>query len=370
MAQVGVIGNIQAETAYMHSFGHLKSNTRYHSPADKIDMRSEGYLPEIYNRGKEAALKALNVSGMGAGTTDKAIVPIYLDKDIVDTSRKYTPATEIIPRVSNMGITADYVTVSKGGGFVAGEDSALAEVDNTYTRGSKAIKYLYAVGRVTGPTLAATPSFMVMGTQVSGGTPEGVFGSSSAPNATQLEVVLQTRAIKELEEDLIFNGDITSDANEFDGIVRLMSTTNAVVKGTTDLDLVDINTAVKNAFVDGGRPNVAFCDAATYTDVLNLLQAKVGYLQSEKQFFWGCTGVTLRTMVGEIPLIPSMFLSEASGSKSIYFLDLSVVELRVLQDLTYEKLAKTNDSDKFMLKEYCCLIIKNPSFCASVTGIK
>lgn len=370
MAQVGIIDNIQPESAYVHSFGFLKSKTRYHSPADKIDARTTGYLPEIYNRGKEAALKALNVSGMAAGTTDKAIIPVYLDAQIIDTSRKYTPATEIIPRVSNMGVTADYVTVTKGGGFVAGDDATLNEVDNTPTRHSTAIKYLYAVGRVTGPALAATPSFMVLGTQVSGGTPEGSFGSASAPNAMQLEVVLQTRAIKELEENLIFNGSVSDDPNEYDGIVTLMSTTNTVAKGTTAVDLADINTAVQYAFVDGGRPNVAFCDAATYTDVLNLLQAKVGYLQSEKQFFWGCTGVTLRTMVGEIPLIPSMFLSTSSGSKSIYFLDLSVVEMRVLQDLTYERLAKTNDSDKFMLKMYEALIIKNTSFCASITAIK
>jgi hypothetical protein len=64
-----------------------------------------------------------------------------------------------------------------------------------------------------------------------------------------------------------------------------------------------------------------------------------------------------------------MFLSNDSGSKCAYFLDLSVVEMRVLQDLTYEKLAKTNDSDKFFLKIYEVFIIKNTSFCSSITAI-
>ena len=35
----------------------------------------------------------------------------------------------------------------------------------------------------------------------------------------------------------------------------------------------------------------------------------------------------------------------------------------------YEELAKTNDSQKFMLKVYECMLIKNPAFCASITEI-
>ena len=64
-----------------------------------------------------------------------------------------------------------------------------------------------------------------------------------------------------------------------------------------------------------------------------------------------------------------MYLSNASGSKAIYFLDSTVVELRVLQDMTYEPLAKTNDSEKFMLKIYEALIIKATGFCSSITEI-
>lgn len=373
MALTGQVGVVDAQNAYAHSFGTLKAGTRYYDTSNNVDLRLKGnFLGNAY----EAGLKAMNVAGMSAGTQDKAIIPIYLDPQIIDTSRKFTPAVEIIPRVSNMGITAEYTTLSKGSAFTAGEDAALAEVNDTYTRTSVAIKYLYAVGRVTGQTLAAVPSFMLMGITASGGNPEGTFGDSSAPNAMQLEVLAKTREIKELEENLIFNGNATTsgisgnaNGTEFNGIIALMSTTNAVAKGTTALSLADLNTAIQYAFDDGGRPNVAFCSSSVYSDILALIQSKLGYLQSEKNVFWGFTTITYRSMVGDIPVIPSMFLSNTSGSKCIYFLDLSVVEMRVLQDLTYEKLAKTNDSDKFMLKIYECLIIKNTSFCASVTGI-
>lgn len=373
MAMTGNLGQIDDAVAYAQSFGNLKANTRYYDPSNKLDLRMEGgSLQNAY----QAGLKAMTASGMGAGTTDKAIIPIYLDPQIIDTSRKFTPAVEIIPRVSNMGVTAEWTTLSKGAAFTAVEDAALADVNDTYTRNSKVIKYLYAVGRITGQTLAAVPSFMLMDITASGGTPDGNFGNSSAPNAMQLEVLAKTREIKELEENLIFNGNATTsaitgnpDGTEYNGIVATMSTTNAVVKGTTALSLADLNTAIQYAFDDGGRPNVAFCSSSVYTDILGLIQAKLGYLSSEKAVFWGFTTVTYRSMVGEIPIVPSMFLSNTTGSKCIYFLDLSVVEMRVLLDLTYEKLAKNNDSDKFFLKIYECLIIKNTNFCASVTGI-
>jgi hypothetical protein len=373
MANTAQIGTLDPQGAYEQSFGILKAGTRYYDATNKIDLRAEGgSLQNAY----QAGLKAMNAVGMGAGTTDKAIIPIYLDPQIIDTSRKFTPAVEIIPRVSNMGVTAEWTTLSKGAAFTAVEDAALADVNDTYTRNSKVIKYLYAVGRVTGQTLAAVPSFMLMGITASGGNPEGTFGNSSAPNAMQLEVLAKTREIKELEENLIFNGNATTsaisgnpDGTEYNGIVTTMSTTNAVVKSTTALSLADLNTAIQYAFDDGGRPNVAFCSSSVYTDILGLIQAKLGYLSSEKAVFWGFTTITYRSMVGEIPIVPSMYLSNTTASKCIYFLDLSVVEMRVLQDLTYEKLAKTNDSDKFFLKVYEVLIIKNTNFCSSVTGI-
>lgn len=374
IAQAGMYGDMDVGSAYSETFGNLKANTRYLDTTNKVDLRESG---KVLGNAYEAGLKAMNAAGMSAGTAGKSIIPVYLDPKIVDTTRKFTPLVEIMPRVSNMGITADYVTLSKGAGYAAAEDAALPESNDTYTRVSKSIKYLYSVGRVTGQSIAAVPSFMLMGFQSTGGTPEGTFGDASAPNAMQLEVVAKSRELKELEENMLINGNSSTsgtstgspNGTEFDGIVTLMSSTNAVAKGTTALDLADINKAVRYAFDDGGRPNLAVCSSGVYEDIQNLITAKFGYMSAEKNIFWGYTTITLRTMVGEIPLIASMYMSNTTGSKAIYFLDLSVCEMRVLQDMTYEKLAKTNDSEKFMLKIYETFIIRNTSFCSSITGI-
>jgi len=361
-------GGFAAGSAYAQSFGSLPNKTCFQDPyglksGAKLDMR------ENINGAFAIGLKAHTVTSGGVGTAGYAMIPVFVDPRVIDVTRKYTPIVELIPRVTNQGMYADYNKITaKGGGITAVEDGALSETDTTYDRASTAIKFLYAVGRITGPSIAAQPSYVLAGMMPGSGA-TGPFSDQGAPNAKQMEVLVKTREMRELQESLIVNGSASTDATQYSGIVTLMSTTNTVAKGTTALSLDDLQKAVRYAFDDGGRPNLAVCSSGVYEDMLGLLTQKIGYLKAEAQVFWGFTTIVLHTMVGAVPVIPSMYLSNTSGSKAIYFLDMSVVEMRVLQDLTYFELAKTNDSEKFALKIYEALIIKNTAFCASVTAI-
>jgi hypothetical protein len=368
MAETKSLGNVAVGSAYESSFGNIPNKTLYQDP---YGLKSGVGLDhrDFFNEKLSIGLKAHGTTSGGSGTAGYAMIPIYVDPKVIDTTRKYTPLVELIPRVTNQGMYADYNIVSaKGGAFTAAEDATLTETDTTYDRSSTAIKFLYAVGRVTGPSIAAQPSYMLAGMQPGSGA-TGPFSDNGAPNSKQMEVLIKTREMRELQENLIVNGNAGSDATQYSGIVTLMSTTNTVAKGTTAMSLDDVHTAVQYAFDDGGRPNLAVASSGVYTDLLKLLTQKIGYMKAEAQVFWGFTTIVLHTMVGSIPVIPSMYLSNVSGSKAIYFLDMSVVEMRVLQDLTYFELAKTNDSEKFALKIYEALIIKNTSFCSSITGI-
>lgn len=366
------IGNVSvnANSAYEQSFGTLGDRTCYSGERIGVsDLRSEkGTLGQAYN----ASLKAFNVTtGPGAAhdVYGKLLIPLYLDPQIIDISRKYTPLVEIVPRVSNRGLTAEWSTISKASAFVAAEDAAMAETNDTYARNSVAIRYLYAVGRVTGQAVAATPSFMMQGMNPSGFN--GGFGAdSSAATSKQIEVLAKARSLKELEEDLIVNGDVDS-TGEYDGLVQQFadSTGNNVAMSTGAFDLGDVNRAIQLAFDDGGRPNVAACGSETYGDLEALIQAKQGFVPIAKNVFWGYETLQLQTMVGTMPVIPSMQMLNTTALKTLYFLDLAVIEMRVLQDMTYEPLAKTNDSEKFMMKIYETFIIKNIAFCSAITGI-
>ena len=364
----GVSSDFDSNGAYAQSFGNIPNKTVYQDAAglksgSVIDMRAK------VKGAFAVGLKAQATTSGGAGTAGYAMIPVYVDPRVIDTTRKYTPIVEIVPRVTNQGMYADYnIISSKGGAFTATEDASLSETNTTYDRASTAIKFLYAVGRVTGPSVAAQPSYVLAGMMPGAGA-TGPFSDQSASNALQQEVLVKTREMRELEENLIINGNVGSTASEFSGIITLMSTTNTVAKGTTALGLDDVNESVQKAFDDGGRPNIGVCSSGVYTDLLGLLTQKIGYLKAEAQVFWGFTTIVLHTMVGSIPVIPSMYMSNVSGSKAMYFMDMSVVEMRVLQDMTYEELAHTNDSKKFMLKVYEALIIKNTSFCSSITAI-
>ena len=51
------------------------------------------------------------------------MIPVYLSPMMIDQSRKRTPLVELLPRVTNLGMYADYNKMTaKGAAFVAAED--------------------------------------------------------------------------------------------------------------------------------------------------------------------------------------------------------------------------------------------------------
>lgn len=361
--------------AYQASFGLLKDQTPYMNGWVDQDMREE--LKSTMEAGmKSIQTKALGPTAGGAGTAGYALVPIFVDPRITDQSRKWNPLVELIPRVTNMGLTADYnIITAKGSAYTALADAALPETDDTYDRQSVSIKFLYSVGRTLGPMNSAMPSYMVEGFNPTGsGMGQGSFSGAGAPNAKQLEVLLKARAMKELEENLIINGSVSTDATQYDGIVALQSTTNQNDLSGAALTWDDVEETVQMAFDDGGRPKLAVASSSVVTDLRKIMIDTFNFRPSDLNAgaslpFGVPATLVLQTMVGPIPVIPSMYLSNTSGAKQIFFLDTDFIEMRVLQDMTYEDLAHTNDSSKFMLKIYEALVMRATSFNAFIDNI-
>ncbi|MFW6172927.1 MAG: SU10 major capsid protein [Elusimicrobiota bacterium] len=352
--------------AYERSFGALPHKTEYVNAWKKSDGR------DMLLKSYQIGMKALESETGGSGSTDHTLVPLYVDQRVVDTTRKETPLVELIPRVSNNGLTAEYNRVTnKGSAFTAKEDAALSEVDDTYERESVDIKYIYSVGRVTGQANATIPNYMLAGFNPTGnGLGNNPFSDVGVSNANQLEVQMKTRALREKEEDLILNGSKSSDSTEFDGIITLQSGTNRINGNGGSLTWDMIDEAAQTAFDNGGRPNLAVCSSDFLRDVRGLLINTFRYTPaqmggSQLLPFGVNASVTISTIIGDIPLIPSRFISD----KECYFLDTDYIEMRVLQDVTYEKMAKTNDSDKFFLKIYEALIMRAPEFNAYIDNL-
>ena len=373
-AEIGtkLLPGIDVKGAYAHSFGALKNETRYVDPLTGADLRPQ--LNETLKAGI-ARMKALSTTSGGVGTGGYAMIPVYVDQRIVDTTRKETPLVELIPRVANQGMYADYnIITAKGGGFTAAEDAAMSETNTTYDRASTAIKFLYAVGRVTGPTQAAMPSYMLEGFQPQGGgLGDSAFRNVGAPNAKQQEVLIKAREIRELEENLIVNGDASTDTTQFSGIVKLQGTENVVDLTSGALTYDDIETAILYAIQDGGRPKLGVASPSVVKDIRKIIIDTYKYSPTDIAAgslpFGIPPSIVLETMAGNVPVIFSRFLSDVSGAKQIYFLDTDWIEMRVLLDMTYQEFGLTNDANKFMLKIYECLIMRNIKFNSFIDNI-
>lgn len=373
--------------AYGVSFGPMPDKTLYHEgslAAGKNALNNDYMtgpfksLRDALAKGLQYQQKALGTSttlGGGAGTAGSAMIPVYVDPMIVDRSRKYTPLVEMFPRRANQGITADFnVITSKDSAITAAEDAALSEQDTTRDRSSTPIKFVYSVGRVTGPGIAAIPSYMHMGFQPSGSGLEGsTFANTAGGNALQQEVLARSRALKEKEEDLIVNGDTSTTSTEYNGIVQTQSTTNRTNLSGAAVTYGDMEDSVSDAYVDSGRPNLGVSSIKLLTDIRKIIIDTFHYRPADmvtRLPFGVQSNITYESPIGPIPILASQRLSNTSGSKSLYWLDMDVWEMRVLQDMTYEKLAKTNDSEKFMLKVYESLICRATAFNSWIANAK
>ena len=356
--------------------GSLPDNMVLSKGMGSYDMRDSiasdmGWTEKSFSLNMRKALTT-TLSTYSAGTLP-TLIPVYVDPEIIDLTRRATPLVELIPRVTNYGKTADYNQISAIATAQAlAEDASLTEQNDTYVRRSVSIKYLYSIGRVTGQMFSASKQYLSSGGYV---------------DALSLEVKNKTIALKRLEEAMILLGDSQTAwtepvnstsivaANSYDGLWNLISNANSCNLGgsssyRTDLagaalGIANIRTAIRTARTAGGEPNLIVTDYATYDTIKSLIQDQLRYV-STTSIAWGITTVSFEG----IPIIASRFLSTTAGAgsgvpadaRSLFVLDTNVIEMRVLQDVSYEELAKTNDSVKFMLKCYEALVVKAPQF--------
>lgn len=332
----------------------LPEETMYTDPMNKFDGR-----PELLEAFKEKTgldlSKAQTITGAASGTTDKALIPLYVDPSIVDVTRRLTPLVELIPRVTNYGRTAEFNRITARGVVGARfEDAALSEQNDTYERKSVPIKYFYSVGRVTGPFMSASRKYL----------------SQQYIDGLNLEIRQKTISLRYVEEDTIINGDVDAERTsayggvtvplgaEYDGF-RNYITTNYTDKSGINLSIpllraliLAARTAGNSTTLGQGDPNLLLTDYNLLDTMKGLLQDFQRYVNSNYEIAWG-----LKTLEFEgLPVIASKFMPTDTSDRDVICLSMDTWQMRVLQDLTYEDLARTNDSYKFMVKVYECLI--------------
>jgi hypothetical protein len=311
----------------------------YFNPWNKIDHRAE--IKE-----KMLQKQSIDTQTGGVGTAGTALIPVYVDSAIVDRTDRMTPLTDMLPRRAVRGLTYDYIPLTaKGGASFELEDAPMIVQVDTYDRQSVSMRYLYAVGRITGPAIAGMRGFI---------------------DANALDLRVKVKSMKEAEENAIINGDASTYVTEFNGLIQSI-TTNTTNLSSAAVQLSHIRAELATTFNANGMVTLAVTDASTHNAIKNLLQdiQRQPAPPAEGLPF----GIPGAFSFDGVDFIKDRYMPTTSGSRRILLLDMRYIFLAVLQDVTYEELAKETDGNKYMLKEYFALVMTFEASSSQIYGI-
>lgn len=283
----------------------------------------------------------------GAGTAGSALIPVWVDPNIVDRTIRETPLRNMLRRVAVRGKTVDFnVLTTKGGAHWRPEHGSLPEDIDTYDRVSVNIKFGYSVGELTGPARAAMRGYV---------------------DAEALDLSTKTAALFELEEDTIINGDSSTYSTEFDGLITQI-TTNTTNNSGAPITLSGIRTELATTYQANGQTNLVVTDITTFNFVKSLLmdfQRQPATPAQNLPF-----GIPGAFEFDGVPFIPSKFMPQTAASRRMLFLDTRYLFMGVLLDTTFEELATPTDSSKYMLKVYEAMVNQFEGAMSQVYGIQ
>jgi HK97 family phage major capsid protein len=221
-------------------------------------------------------------------------------------------------------------TALPAAGFLA-DGAALGSADaSTYSKDTTTMKYIYSRGEVTGPMQKAAGSLF---------------------DAMQLEIEAHADAVvREIELNII-SGDSGADADEFDGLLTQISLEHDAV--STALSLSHMDTALDTP---AEYPSHAIMSRAMGRKLWSLLQAQQRFIDRVD-----IEGGFRVPSYNDVPVIRVDNDADTDLAGTIIFPDMRHVVMPINQQLTYEPLSKTKDSDDFMLKMYLTLACEGTS---------
>ena len=266
--------------------------------------------------------KALDVA---TGTSD------YLIPELVDGAiRDYTAKEPVLfNAVTKMPWATNVYYVRKRtsnptASWATDGGSLPAATKARHTRVSTPIAYLYTRGEVTGPMQKAAGSLV---------------------NALALEVEAHSRALVEQLSDDIWAADGTAD--DLVGILQQIETDSdlnagsGVVTVTGALTLAHLDQAIDNS---RGDVDLIVASRAIRRAINGLLQAQQQFVDKvEIQ-----AGFRVLSYDG-LPIVTDL---HNESTTKVAFVKRADAKLLIHQDFTYEELAKTKDSQDFMIKGY------------------
>lgn len=318
-------------------------STEYYNPMKRLSLGKEIYKSKI------AALQKASIDTQtgGAGTAGTALIPVYPDSTVVDRTIKETPLRNITPRRAIRGMTYDYIPKTTQGSAVwAFENGSITDQVDVYDRVSLGVKFLYAKGRISGPSIAAMKGFI---------------------DPTQLDLTSKTKAMREAEEEAMINGDASTNPEEPSGLIKLITTNTTNMSGAS-VTLADIRAELATTYNANGEVTVAVTDKSTHNYIKGLLLQIQRNVENPSENMMGF-GIPGAFDFDGVMFITDKFMPTTSSSRRILFLDMRYWFVAVLQELTYEEKYNENDNYPYLLKEYLVFALTHEAACSQIYGI-
>lgn len=289
----------------------------------------------------EELRKALNLSGAAA------VVPEIVSAGVQEYLEKSSLLYNLVPKKDwNTAFWKERSRTALGNtsAFVGDGGTLPNATQSTYAKPAIELKFAYARGEVTGPTIAFTRDVM---------------------DALREEIMASADELARKIETVTLNGDSGGNALEFDGFFKQV--TNAVDASSAALSLNLMDQMLDKP--EGGAPTHIVMSKAFGRKLWSILQAHQSYVTESVDVGGGFRVPTY----ADTPIIRMDTGLTSSGglSTGILAIDTNHCFYAVGQGVTYEDLAHTKDSRDYMLKTYLALVVQGASrFHSKLTGLQ
>lgn len=278
--------------------------------------------------------KAPSISSTTGGTfTGYGLLPPFVDPSIVDRTVRETPLVRLLARRAVRGRSYVYnIRSAKAGADWVTEDGSLAEQVDTYALTNVTMSVLAAIGRVT--DLAGASETII--------------------NLMAEEIKTKTASMNEALENEIINGNTTTDALGFNGLLAAL-TTNVPDSTGAAINIDNLRTDMNTAFEANALVDLVVTDGSTFNTIKGLLmdfQRNVEQPAALMEF-----GIPDAFMFDGALFVKDRYMPTTAANRQILYLDTRYLYLAVLRDYTFEELAKTNLSRKFVLSWFGSLAV-------------
>ena len=254
-------------------------------------------MPDI-NKALDSFEKSVDISFAG-GIPSSLLARQDLEAAIVKLTYRETPLRDILKRVKGDGRAHLWNVRTALGGSAAelttsifyADGSVPVSSDPAYTQATAAYKYLGVTANITGPMIVSGHSFTDIEAEVA---------------EAKLRQVIQA------EEWALFNGNSSTNALQFDGLNKQI-TTNVVAKSNTAISIGDIWKAIKLIRLQGGQPTSVFCSYGIQNQLNSLLLGDLRYIaQQGTVVTMGLHANNIQTPAGVLPLVGDFFINPAT----------------------------------------------------------